>query len=126
MTYTNLRHLGTNYQEWINTLEFYKQDLNILDKRLLEVASKNSGHEAGAGIEHFQNQFNIQERNINDLMHRIRLNERQAAGDVQSHASHIEVDVVNTKAVISGDMKQFEDMMKSLRQEFNSFLAKWM
>lgn len=126
MTYTDVRHLGTSSHEWISALDFYQEDLDILDSRLLEVAKKNTGKDVAVSIEHFQNQFSIQRQNISDLRHRIQGNNKQAARDVQLHANHVSSDVLSDKAVISGDMKRFEDTMKELRHAFNVFLSKWM
>ena len=64
MSYTNASNLGVQHNEWLRKLEFYKEDLDILEKRLLEVSDKNTSTEARAGIEHFQNQFMIQRKNI--------------------------------------------------------------
>lgn len=126
MSYVNIRHYGTTHHEWLNTLDFYQEDLDILDNRLLEVAGKNTSQDAGKGVEHFQNQFSIQQKNISDLRHRIRNNEKRAAGDVKAHANHIGLDVMSTKAIISDEMERFETNMKELRHEFHVFLSKWM
>jgi hypothetical protein len=126
MSYTNVSHLGTQQNEWMNSLEFYNKDLEILSKRLLEVAGKNTGEEAAKGIEHFQNQFIIQRRNISDLKHLITANHQQAAEDVKHHAGRVNETVVDTKETIGDDMASFEKRMKELRQEFNVFLSKWM
>jgi septation ring formation regulator EzrA len=126
MSYTNISHLGNAQSEWTSSLDFYQKDLDILDKRLLEVARKNTGEEAAKGIEHFQNQFDIQRQNISDLRHRIQSNNHQAATDVKKHGGHINELVVDNKEVIGDDMASFEKTMKELRQEFNTFLSKWM
>jgi septation ring formation regulator EzrA len=126
MSYTNVNHLGTSQNDWKRSLEFYVQDIAILDKRLVEIAGKNTGPEAAEGIEHFQNQFDIQRQNISNLNHRILANNQQAAIDVKQHAGHINEEVLDNKETIGDDMQSFEKRMNELRHEFNSFLSKWM
>lgn len=126
MSYTNISHLGNTQSEWMKSLDFYEKDLGILDKRLVEVARKNTGDEAAKGIEHFQNQFDIQLQNISDLKHRIQSNNHQAATDVKRHGGHINEQVVDNKEMIGTDMVTLEKTIKELRQEFNVFLSKWM
>lgn len=126
MSYTNISHLGTIQSEWMNSLEFYTNDLSILDKRLVEVAGKNTGADASKGIEHFQNQFDIQRQNISDLKHRIQSNNHQAAVDAKDHAGHVNESVIDNKEMIGTDMATLDKTIKELRQEFNEFLSKWM
>jgi hypothetical protein len=126
MSYINVIHLGIEPHEWLSALDFYEKDLLILDARLLEVSGKNTGKEAAIELEHFQNQFSIQRQNIRDLKHRIKANNKVAASQAQRHVSHVSTDVVTYNSRVSEDMKQFELLMKDLRQQFNIFLSKWM
>jgi hypothetical protein len=126
MSYKNASVLGNEQKEWISSLEFYDNDILILSKRLLEVAGKNTGKEGATGIEHFQNQFDIQRQNISDLKHRIQSNHHHAAADAKRHAGHVDELVVDINEVIASDMQTFEKTIKELRQQFNVFLSKWM
>jgi hypothetical protein len=126
MSYTNATHLTTSREECMKTLDFYGKELEISNNRLLEVAEKNTGGEAVTGIEHFQNQFIVQRRNISELRHRITANHHHAAGDAQQHAGKVEKTVVGENDQITEDMKIFEKIFNELRQEFKMFLAKWM
>lgn len=126
MSYTNVRNLGNKQSEWLNSLDFYQNDLVILDKRLLEVAGKNTGAEASKGIEHFQNQFDIQRQNISNLKHRIQANNKQAANDVLVHGNQVNETVIDEKEAIGENMITLEKTIEELRQEFNVFLTKWM
>ncbi|MEY3049975.1 MAG: hypothetical protein RL365_2013 [Bacteroidota bacterium] len=59
-------------RDWINRLEFYKEEITILKHILSEIANKNSGDEALKDVEHYQNQFIIQKNNLDELAHNIR------------------------------------------------------
>jgi hypothetical protein len=126
MSYTNATHLTTSREESLKTLDFYEKELDISGNRLLEVAKKNTGGEAVTGIEHFQNQFIVQRRNITELKHRITANHHQAADDALHHAGKVEIMVAGANSQIGEDVKIFEKIFNELRQEFKVFLTKWM
>ena len=126
MSYTNASNLGVQHNEWLRKLEFYKEDLDILEKRLLEVSDKNTSTEARAGIEHFQNQFMIQRKNISELKHVIKRHTHQVFEDVKEHAGRVELIQIGDHQKIDEDVTLFEKTINELRQEFNLFLTKWM
>lgn len=126
MIYTDLSHIDTSHNEWLSSLEFYKDDIDILNNRLLEITKKNTGNEAREGIEHFQNQFDIQRQNISDLEHRIKANLRNCAEDIKYHAGKVSTVQADTAESLQNEMVNFEKWIKDLRDQYNSFLAKWM
>ena len=64
MTYTTVSKCGNDHSTWLKELDFYNEELSLLEKRLLEIADKNNGKEVMAEVEHFQNQFIVQRNNI--------------------------------------------------------------
>lgn len=126
MNFTNISQLGTEHFEWLNKLDFYKDDLIVLDKRLAEVASKNSGASARAGIEHFQNQFIIQKNNIDELKHLINENAHRVSAEAKEHGGHVSAESVARYKSTEDQIHAFEKVMNALRQEFQGYLAKWM
>ncbi len=126
MSYTNVSNLGVQHSEWLKMLEFYKEDLDILDKRLIEVSDKNSSTEARAGVEHFQNQFIIQRSNIQKLKHTVKEHTHHVFEDVKVHVGRVEEVLIGEHQKIDEDVKQFEKVINELRHEFNLFLTKWM
>jgi hypothetical protein len=111
---------------WLNKLDFYKDDLQIFKDRLQEIAAKNSSKEVLAEVEHFQNQFYIQQNNMDNITHAIKLNEQEL------------MELIKSNPVVAGRRKAdyhekehdlvvtFEKNFKNLRKEFNSFSTKWM
>lgn len=126
MSYTNVAHCGNEHTDWLNAIEFYKQDLDILQKRLAEVASKNNGREAMAGVEHFQNQFIVQRNNIDILRHNINEHAGKVFADAKEHAGKIENVLIGEHDQMKDEFNSFEKVVKDLREEFNQFLVKWM
>jgi len=116
----------TTHKDALRGLDFYNEDLKILEGRLAEVASKNNSFEARQGIEHFQNQFDIQQKNIHDLMHKLREHEPVMAREAQKHASQVSLAQVEKEKKLLDEYVQLEKVINELRQEFNIFLSKWM
>jgi hypothetical protein len=125
-TQKHLTELHAEHKEWLNKLSFYKDDLTVMQSRLDEIASKNSSKDALVMIEHFQNQFKIQNEQIDILKH-----------DINQHSANIESSISNNP--VASDhrtmedhapererMERFEELFTSLRKDLFGFLAKWM
>jgi len=126
MSYTNAANLSAEHTEWLGKLDFYEKELGILKERLTEIAGKNSSFEARAGIEHFQNQFIVQQNNIDELKHAVKENMHLAFEEVKEHAGHIGSGTVSEYKIIDDAVRSFEKVVNELRHEFNLYLAKWM
>lgn len=126
MNYTSVSHCGNDHQEWVRALDFYKDDIHTLEKRLLEMAGKNNGHEAMAGVEHFQNQFIVQRNNIDELRHSVNEHAGLVAVEALAHAGRMEDRLSGEHDQLKDQFQSFEKVFRELRQEFNVFLAKWM
>ena len=90
MSYVNISKAGTDHTIWAKGLEFYKDELEIMNKRLLEISSKNTSEEARKGVEHFQNQFFIQQKNISDLRHQVKGYVTGLSHDAKMHEGHVD------------------------------------
>lgn len=126
MTYTDISRIDLNLNQLLNKLDFYKDDLDILSNRLKEVANKNTGPEASKGVEHFQNQFDIQRQNISDLQHRIRSSIHNCAEDVKNHNGKVSTTVSENIHALDTEVKDFEKNVEQLRDDYKKFLVKWM
>lgn len=126
MTYADISKIDINLNERLGAFEFYKDDLDILSNKLLEISRKNTGDEAAKGVEHFQNQFDIQRQNISDLQHRIRSGIHNCVEDIKFHAGKVSTTVADDIRAINNEVILFEKKMKELRNDYNEFLSKWM
>ncbi|WP_157097909.1 hypothetical protein [Niabella ginsenosidivorans] len=77
---TNIRHWESAHNDWLRTLDFYKEEIGILNNRLKEIAGKNTGKEVGMQVEHFQNAFILPCDYIEEQEHAIHLNLAEIAG----------------------------------------------
>lgn len=125
MKYTTVAHCGNDHQEWLKSVEFYDQDLDTLEKRLLELVGKNNTREVMTGVEHFQNQFIVQRNNIDELRHSINEHAGKVATDLQTHAGRMEEHLVGEHDGLGEQVRSFEKVMNELRHEYNLFLARW-
>lgn len=114
------------HDEALRGLEFYKQDLLILQQRLQEVAAKNSSFEVRQSVEHFQNQFIVQRNNIDELKHKINEQLQLLGKDAQAHGGRVDKDLAKEEEQLSEEYKGLEKVINELRHEFNQFLSKWM
>ena len=117
--------LHSDHTEWINKLDFYKDDLKVFNNRLAEIATKNNHTEVLAEVEKFQNQFIVQNDNIDQIKHIINLDEDKIIKEINSNPIAVDHRTMNH----SGErdlVDTFEKNFKSIREEFNKFSAKWM
>lgn len=126
MSYTDISNLGNVQSEMLKGLDFYKDNIRIMETRLLEVAGKNNQFEARQGIEHFENQFIIQRNNIGQLRHRINEYTHEAVSDAAMHEGHIKRELLSRQEVLEQEYKSIEKTITDLSHEFTRFLSKWM
>jgi hypothetical protein len=122
----NIKHISNLHSDALRGLEFYEQELVILKKRLEEIAGDNTGHEVAVNIEHFQNQFLIQNNNIDELKHKIRENLKAIEGQVMSSAGFVDQDSMSLNADLYDQYLTQEKIVNDIRQDFNRFASKWM
>lgn len=116
--------LHADHIEWSKALDFYIDDLRILQNRLSEVSIKNTGSSVKMEVEKFQNQFVIQKNEIEILKHKIGLTEDQVENNVLANpiaSDHRKMD--QNKALI-GRMHTFQKLFAEMKAEFNDFIGK--
>jgi hypothetical protein len=108
ITKVTLAQLHLDHEIWLNALSFYRDELKILDKYLLEIVKQNTGQEVMKEVEHFQNQFIRQKEVLDELTHDIREHERLVISQVKD-LNPIQV-----------EKSKFEDHLE-LREYFETF-----
>lgn len=118
--------LTNEHNDWLRSLDFYTDELNILKGRLTEVAGKNTGDEAAEGAELYENRFEIQHKNISDLTHEIRRYLAEVAVQAKEKAGHIETRLLDKHADLREQYISLEKTIHDLRHEFYRYASKWM
>jgi hypothetical protein len=112
--------------EFLEKLSFYKDDIKILQNRLDEVVSKNNSSDCLKEVEHFQNQLIIQRNNIDEIKHKVVVDEDRLVKEIEKN----EVAVDHRKVDFHQDEKDaietFEKNFNEIRKELNLFFTKWM
>jgi hypothetical protein len=126
MDQVNIKHIANLNNDYLRGIEFYKQELSILQGRLEEIAADNTGKEVLQQVEHFQNQFLIHSNYLDEIRHRIKSDLKSI--ELQLHKTHVfvsedtAIEYFNVNEQYITEEKLFND----LRHEFNRFAAKWM
>ncbi len=126
MSYINILKTNTDHTIWAKGLEFYRDELELMTKRLVDISSRNTSPEATQGVEHFQNQFLIQQKNISDLKHEVKNYVKGLSNDARDHNGHVDESFLRKGEELKERYGQLELIMNSLRREFNEYLSKWM
>ena len=112
--------------EWKSKLNFYKDEVVILTGRLEEIASKNSGKDALAEVEKYQNQLIVQRNNIDEIAHLVNLNEQALIEVIKSNPVAVDHRKVEYHSKERELVDSFETNFNNLREDFNRFASKWM
>jgi len=126
MSYTNVLNLPNQPRELEHMLKFYEQEFNFLEKLLGEVVSKNTSREALVEAEHFQNQFFIQKKNIEELETRIHRHHQQTADNAKHHAGKVDERLLQENQSIGEEISSMEKIIADLRAAYKNYLVKWM
>lgn len=122
----NIKHINNLHTDALRSLDFYKQELSILTKRLEEIASDNTGQEVAEKVEHFQNQFLIQKNNVDELKHSMHQNLSKIENQVKESAGFISQSSAAENVELYDQYLTEEKIINEIRQEFNRFASKWM
>ena len=122
----NIYSLHEDHKTWLNVLSFYKDDIELLKKRIEEVAAKNSAKDVLAMIEHFQNQLIIQRNNIDELKHSVKASENELEKNISNNPVAVDHRSVEDEPELRDEMVTFEKNFADLRKELIGFISKWM
>jgi hypothetical protein len=125
MSFTNTLKAENKHQEIAHLLDFYKSELTFLENKLSEVVKRNTGHEALTEAEHFQNQFIVQRKTLEDLTERLKKNKHFTYLQAADHAGKMDDRLLTDINVIDQETKVFEKIVLELRTQYKQFLLRW-
>lgn len=126
MNQIGIYSMDADCKEMLNKVEFYKHDIKILQGRLGEIAQKNSATEVLSMVEHFQNQYIIQNEQADILNHDIKESRRKIEEEVNKNPVAVDHRKIDDNTELRDKVAQFEKSMADLRSESIRFFAKWM
>ena len=125
MTYTSTLKSENKHQEIAHLLDFYNSELTFLENKLSEVVKRNTGKEALSEAEHFQNQFIVQRKTLEDLTQRLQQNKHLVYLQSTDHNGKMDNRLLTDIVTIDKDTHTFEKIISELRASYKKFLIRW-
>ncbi len=110
--------------DWKKSLEFYKDEIKILESRLGEVVSQNTGKTVLSESEHFQNQFILQKEQIDILRHHISEQDKKFEQKATPYDMSMNQPLLTEQDKLRNEFSSAEKIFTDTRQEFYKFVAK--
>lgn len=114
------------HKTWLNKLLIYKDELNVMANRIMEVGEKNTSNEVRSLADHFHNQLIIQKEQIDILNHEIESHETYLQSAAQRNPNPIDHEKFSDHKKHRENIAVFEKLFRELREELIDFLSKWM
>ncbi len=122
----HIADLHSDHVLWLNTLAFCKQEITILERRMEEIAARNTHTDVLAELEHFQNQYIRQREVIDELSHDLKEHEHLLAEEAKEHPIAIDHRLFADHTAQRDAMATFEKIYFELKAEFMHWLVKRM
>ena len=123
----NKESLLTQHQQhktWLNYLSFYKDEMQIFQNRLEEVAEKNTAQEVQVYVEHFQNQFILQKEQHDILRHDIKSLENIIEAEYAENVTLATNRRPEEETVLKDRVETFTRLFHEMKDEFYQFVAR--
>ncbi len=122
----HVSRIGHEQSDWERGIAFYQDDLKILEHRLQEISQMYNNVEVKSNIEHYQNQFIIQQNNLSVLSKRMKDHAHHIHQDVHEHAQHLTEETIAEHDALKEDYLTLEKSILELRHDFYRFLSHYM
>lgn len=110
---------------WREQLRSLKSEMAQLSEQLQQSASRQHNKELLTEVEHFQNQFYIQQINIHDLKQSIKQHERKLQLEMADNAEgQISDDSVVKHEELFAEYQRLLATLQELKDDFSSYLSK--
>ena len=124
MKKVNLLTQHQQHKTWLNYLSFYKDEMEIFQKRLEEVAQKNTAREVQAFVEHFQNQFILQKEQHDILKDEIQTLENRIEAAYEANVTLAINQRPSEEVELKDRVETFTRLFKEMKDEFYQFVAR--
>jgi hypothetical protein len=117
--------LHSDITEWKSNVELVRFEISTFQKQLGEFVRRNNHREVLKDVEHFQNQFIRQLEVSDELFHDLKAANRKLAkrADTGTNSEFIYAD---DDASLRDTVDTYDKLFLELKNEFHSFLEKWM
>jgi chromosome segregation ATPase len=123
MVQTDLTQLNRECVSWRENLRNYRSELTKIRERLHEVVTRPLTRQDMPHVEHYENQIDIQLKNINQLKHEIKDHERNAAWELGKPTGNIGDITWLQHEKLHDRYEVLEHTLSNLQEEFSSFVT---
>jgi phosphopentomutase len=123
MVQTDLTQLNRECVSWRENLRTYRSELSEFRIRLHDVVSRPLSRQAMPQVEHYDNQIDIQLKNINQLKHEIKDHERNAAWELGKTTGNVSDNTWQQHEKLHDRYEILEHTLHNLKEEFSSFVT---
>jgi len=116
MVQTEISQLAAECTDWRQILRNYRDEVHNCEKALTETCKQSLTKDHLTQVEHFQNQFDIQLRNIHDLKQTIKSHERKVQQEASGDGIYAEHEH------LLNEFLSLESTLQELRDEFRNFV----
>lgn len=123
------RYIGDLHHEhmmWLNNLQFRKEEIAILERRMEDVVQRNNQPEVMAQLEHFQNQYIRQREVIDELRHDIKQHENFLEKEAKDKPIAVDHRHFEDHTQLRERMEVFEKLYMELKHDFYRWVGQWM
>lgn len=117
-------HYNRESSDWKNSIDFYLDEIKILEERLGEVAQKNNKPSITANVEHFQNQFILQRESLQILRHDVHAQQLKVEADILPKNRLTDEEVIGNQDFLRDRQQVAEKIFIELRHSFYRFLSR--
>lgn len=113
-------------EDWRRELQFFRDELVILRRRLDEVAARNTSKDIMVEVEHYENKFKVMAQDYDELLHDIGAMETSLKGASASKLHYTSVKMIEANGRLEDLMRNTSSDFYETKHKFYSFLVKVM
>lgn len=122
----SLHNLYDECNSHLRAIDFYKQELKYLQKRLADIVSENTNQDILAQAEQFQNLFIITKDSLDELGHINKSKLDAIERTIKKKPGHVDEKTITASSKFSQSVHNTEKSFAALKLRFNKFLAKYL
>jgi hypothetical protein len=122
----SLHNLYDECNSHLRGIDFYKQELKYLQKRLADIVSENTNQDILAQAEQFQNLFIITRDSLDELAQINKSKLDAIERIIKKKPGHVDEKTITESSKFSQSMHNTEKNFAALKLRFNKFLAKYL
>ncbi len=124
MVSTDTTQLNRECSSWREQLRSYRNEMSQLRDQLQLMASGEKDKDVLTEVEHYHNQFYIQQINIHDLKQAIKSHDRRLQMEEAQPVGQLSPETIQEHEELHGQYEILEHTLNELRSDFRNFVAK--